>query len=547
MGSSKRRRRAVPIESGTPVPAVDHESQEPMAKVVCTKVDQSIQCATMYIGSMNVSRGAEITWKKKTDHFVISLNWTHRSRRVQSNVRLGELDCVTTVRLTPTACVVMLELNSDPVFLEKHNKHLQRQSLERTVNYCVVAVVHGSHSGLPPLEKALENEDIYITNSAPGTQVMDVLGKCVMTSDGKYPMRALLRAAMGPSAGGKQTHRVSGGHRLSRAHVKLLARLPSLGPSVVDLTLTCDLEGGEAHLRSRAREMHVSEAEWLSVVAQCYGTTTGNQDDALEGYDPELGGRLKRSDFLSLMPGGRLTDEVMDELSRRILVERQDILYLDSWTNEMMCPQADGADGEGGRLPTDGFWNVRAGGHRLIGREVKAVVGVHFTPEHWCFELADFDERHKMIYYDPLLGAKHADRSMLELGRYLQRVCDAQGYTAHRPTDFALEKWIDGPLQPDGYSCGVCVLMVLEMLAAAPTLEAFYAAIAARGKREWTEDEINRARARWACDLLHRPNGASGEQQAVLVAARLAAAKAQVAEFEAPGRARGSAEEPIEI
>ena len=38
MGSSKRRREAVPKGSGTSVPAVDHESQEPVAKGVCTKV-----------------------------------------------------------------------------------------------------------------------------------------------------------------------------------------------------------------------------------------------------------------------------------------------------------------------------------------------------------------------------------------------------------------------------------------------------------------------------------------------------------------------------
>ena len=63
------------------------------------------------------------------------------------------------------------------------------------------------------------------------------------------------------------------------------------------------------------------------------------------------------------------------------------------------------------------------------------------------------------------------------------------------------------PKQPDGVSCGVCCLLMLEVLARSP--EAFYSL--ARSGRNFTPNEILTARAKWASAL--RAHMETGIQQ----------------------------------
>ena len=90
-------------------------------------------------------------------------------------------------------------------------------------------------------------------------------------------------------------------------------------------------------------------------------------------------------------------------------------------------------------------------------------------------------------------------------GCYLQDVCDRQG-SHYRLAEFRFDKH-NAPKQPDGVSCGVCVFSALELLKRDP--ENFYHVL--ENQSHWSPEYIASARARFACDLLVRPNGANNE------------------------------------
>jgi len=83
------------------------------------------------------------------------------------------------------------------------------------------------------------------------------------------------------------------------------------------------------------------------------------------------------------------------------------------------------------------------------------------------------------------------------------------------------------PKQPDGVSCGVCCLLMLEVPARSP--EAFYSL--ARSGRNFTPNEILTARAKWACALLTRPHG-DGNSAAQLSQARVRDTLAEQAQYD---------------
>lgn len=133
------------------------------------------------------------------------------------------------------------------------------------------------------------------------------------------------------------------------------------------------------------------------------------------------------------------------------------------------------------------------------------VTAIHYVPGHWCLVVADFVRR-QLVYYDPCFNSPSADQPLLKFREFLQLQCDQQGYTAFRPIDaaaFPVVKFNATPRQPDGVSCGVCVLLMLELLPRDP--DEFYAR--ARDGTPWRLIEILRARAKWACELLVYPLG----------------------------------------
>ena len=74
-------------------------------------------------------------------------------------------------------------------------------------------------------------------------------------------------------------------------------------------------------------------------------------------------------------------------------------------------------------------------------------------------------------------------------------------YSPRQPVDWRLDRH-DMPKQPDGVSCGVCVLLMLELLARNPM--DFYTALTSQP--HWSPEHIAAARAKYACELLVRPN-----------------------------------------
>ena len=146
-------------------------------------------------------------------------------------------------------------------------------------------------------------------------------------------------------------------------------------------------------------------------------------------------------------------------------------------------------------------------GYRKLGAEVTLLVAVHYVPGHWCFISADF-RRRRFVYYDPLYGGAHATGARHSFSAHLKEELARQGCEDFDVDSFELVT-VTRPKQPDGVSCGVCVLMAMEVLVSQGA-EAFDKFAADHGST-WTALEIRRARARWACELSVAPGGAVHE------------------------------------
>ena len=146
-------------------------------------------------------------------------------------------------------------------------------------------------------------------------------------------------------------------------------------------------------------------------------------------------------------------------------------------------------------------------GYRKLGAEVTLLVAVHYVPGHWCFISADF-RRRRFVYYDPLYGGVHATSAHRSFSVHLKEELARQGCADFDVDSFELVI-VTRPKQPDGVSCGVCVLMAMEVLVSQGA-EAFDKFAADHGST-WTALEIRRARARWACELSVAPGGAVHE------------------------------------
>ena len=146
-------------------------------------------------------------------------------------------------------------------------------------------------------------------------------------------------------------------------------------------------------------------------------------------------------------------------------------------------------------------------GYRKLGAEVTLLVAVHYVPGHWCFISADF-RRRRFVYYDPLYGGAHATGARHSFSAHLKEELARQGCEDFDVDSFELVI-VTRPKQPDGVSCGVCVLMAMEVLVSQGA-EAFDEFVADHDGK-WTHLEIRCARARWACELSVAPGAAVHE------------------------------------
>ena len=145
-------------------------------------------------------------------------------------------------------------------------------------------------------------------------------------------------------------------------------------------------------------------------------------------------------------------------------------------------------------------------------------MAVHYVQCHWCFISADF-RRRRFVYYDPLYGGVHATSAHHSFKAHLKEELVRQGCEDFDVDSFELVV-VTRPMQPDGVSCGVCVLMAMEVLVSEGA-EAFDKFVADRGGSNWLPLEIRRARARWACELRVAPDGVVHEALEVVDQAEL--------------------------
>ena len=160
---------------------------------------------------------------------------------------------------------------------------------------------------------------------------------------------------------------------------------------------------------------------------------------------------------------------------------------------------------------------------RGLGTHVKVLVAAHYVPGHYCLAFVDF-ERERFLYADPY----HVDKSdkrgdglkaLAKLREHVQQELGRQGSPCDvRSWDLSYYKT---PKQPDSVSCGVCVLMMIELMVT-EGVEAFYqlneqckarettgplpegATEVYSGKVHWTTRYINTKRLEYACRLANR-------------------------------------------
>ena len=195
---------------------------------------------------------------------------------------------------------------------------------------------------------------------------------------------------------------------------------------------------------------------------------------------------------------------------------------------EKMMPlsAASSVFGNVGRPLSTRTWATVVGNGRKIGRDVKFVFAVHYVPGHWCFILADF-EKQLITYYDSLCGAVYATAACRVFKTWLASECVRQNSGDYRPAGWRVA--VDhAPKQPAGVSCGVCVLLMPKLLADDPAR--FYDALSRQ--ETWSPQQILRARAQYACELLHRPNGTNDAEAAYLANERGLAQEQQIIEVE---------------
>ena len=258
-------------------------------------------------------------------------------------------------------------------------------------------------------------------------------------------------------------------------------------------------------VQGEAVKLGVTPSEWENVCELWAGTDSRNKEDIVHGYT-----NITRGDFATLMDGGELTDPVLNEIGLRIHSAHRHVAVLGS---DFLYKMAAGSRAS----VRPAYWINRFGRDAVLGSEVKFVVAAQHVPGHWCLGIADL-EAGMLVYYDPLdpAGSDQRARALRALRDYVNQVDSEQlqredvlngaNHARRAPTaagSFNRSHQIK-PRQPDGVSCGICILAMVELIGEGRFNE--------EPKDEFSSHEISCYRARWACLLLHSPelNGDHG-------------------------------------
>jgi hypothetical protein len=208
---------------------------------------------------------------------------------------------------------------------------------------------------------------------------------------------------------------------------------------------------------------------------------------------------MRRKDFETLKAGMQLTGEAINEIGRRIVSDERRIAFLDSTFMAKVAP----LNGSPGAPCRRQFWtkNVGTGPLAQIGTKRQIIMAPHHVPGHWCLAYADL-QHGKLHYYDPLYRGPDKTRALTALGSYVDQVHHEQerevAGTASLPTELHTH-----PQQPDGVSCGICVLIEIQRIADG--------GMNAHRELQFTSTELLRFRAKWACELLANPPERRGQ------------------------------------
>ena len=228
-----------------------------------------------------------------------------------------------------------------------------------------------------------------------------------------------------------------------------------------------------------------------------------NSDHLVPGY-----AYLTRRDFFALKDGGQLTDPVVNEIGIRIAATYPQAAVLGTdFLVKMATPGTRG-------FARPAYWTKRFGNDAALGTVLQFVIAPHHVPGHWCLAIADLHAGN-LTYFDssPPCGLTHKPRALRALSDYVMQVDreqeqqkDASSNVQHEQIHASTfnQVYQTKPDQPDGVSCGVCILMMTEHIAQGR----FYDEPAGH----FTAHEVACFRARLACVLLHSPelNGAEG-------------------------------------
>jgi hypothetical protein len=251
------------------------------------------------------------------------------------------------------------------------------------------------------------------------------------------------------------------------------------------------------------------------------GAESGPEAMALVPGYSEVG-YLNHRDLLSLRAHGQLLDEALNEMGRRLVTPADSFVFYNTFSLERLYPLSPLSEGTKGQPLSDRWFGRMAGGGfgRRLGNEVKVLVAAHWIPGHFCLAIVDF-EHERFVYVDPLDVDNDGSRgngltALTKLREHVQQELRRQ------KSHYDVSSWdlshIKAPKQPDTVSCGVCVLMMIELMVT-QGMRAFYhlnkqcialettgplpegATMVYRGKVHWTERYINTKRLEYACRL----------------------------------------------
>ena len=230
---------------------------------------------------------------------------------------------------------------------------------------------------------------------------------------------------------------------------------------------------------------HVDPTAWAQVNEYWAGMNISNKHEIMAGVD-----YVTRGDFSTLKEGGQLTEGVLNEIARHIVADAPGVALLSSFFLTKVAPITGPPQNVRPRHWTVAFGT---GEGSLIGVDRKYLVAPHFVPGHWCCAVADL-ERNEIRYYDPLYNGTYSAAALGALCAYVDQVnCEQGAMVALGAASFP-RAVTTSPKQPDGVSCGVCVLLEIQRLVDGGL----------NGTRnlEFTKEEISAFRAKWACLLL---------------------------------------------